>query len=78
MEIAMVEPSKHASRDADEITSRMLDRIGGRIQNLRIQVCEDGLILQGQSHSYYLKQLAQQLAAEISALPILSNRIVVN
>lgn len=52
-------------------------RLGGRIRNLRVRIEEDGLVLQGQASTYYVKQLAQHLAMEETKLPIRANEIEV-
>jgi hypothetical protein len=59
------------------LEARLQDRLGGRIHNLRILVCDDGLVLQGHSRTYYAKQLAQQAVMEACELPIQANEIEV-
>jgi hypothetical protein len=41
------------------LKSRILARTGARIQNLAIQFSPDGVILLGETFSFYVKQLAQ-------------------
>jgi hypothetical protein len=38
---------------------------------------DNGLILRGQAHTYFAKQLAQHAAMEVTELPILANEIEV-
>lgn len=52
-------------------------RLIGRVRDVRLLVREHGLILQGQTTTYYAKQLAQHAAIEITGLPILANEIEV-
>jgi len=53
-------------------------RLGHRIRDLRIWTEPHGFVLSGCSHSYYDKQMAQQIVKEISGLSIADNRIVVD
>lgn len=48
-----------------------------RILGFRVQIHEQGLVLQGFAPTYHAKQLAQQAAMEVSGLPILANEIEV-
>ncbi len=43
----------------EELESRVHHRTNRRVRNLSIQVSPDGVVLQGQTVSYYVKQLAQ-------------------
>jgi hypothetical protein len=52
-------------------------RLRGMVFNLRVTVCSKGLILQGQSRTYYAKQMAQHLAMSSLSVRIASNEIVV-
>lgn len=54
------------------------DVMHGRISDLHLSRCGDGLILQGHAHTYYAKQVAQQAVMEATDLPILRNDIVVS
>jgi hypothetical protein len=53
-------------------------RLGSRIRNLRVQLLPDGLVLQGRAATFYTKQLAQHVAMELAAVPILANDIEVS
>jgi hypothetical protein len=59
------------------LEARVQHRLSGRIQDLRVLVRDDGLILQGRAHTYYAKQLAQHAVMEASPLPIRANEIEV-
>jgi hypothetical protein len=50
----------------------------GRIGDLHLSRCGNGLILQGHAHSYYAKQVAQHAVMQATNLPILRNDIVVS
>lgn len=60
------------------ITTLLQIRLGSRLRNLRVRVEDGGLILEGQASTYHTKQLAQHLAMEESAIPILANQIEVH
>jgi hypothetical protein len=53
------------------------DRLSGRVRDFRLSVREGGLLLQGRTHTYYAKQLAQQAVMESVDLPIGANAIEV-
>ena len=52
-------------------------RLNGRVRDLRLSVRDDGVVLEGQTHTYYAKQLAQHAVMEAIDLPILANEIEV-
>jgi len=52
-------------------------RLRGRAHDIRLLVRDDGVILQGSSHTHYVKQLAQQAVMEVTNLPVLANEIQV-
>jgi hypothetical protein len=54
------------------------NQLNGRVRNLRLVVRDNGLILQGQAHTYYAKQLAQHVVMELTWLPIRTNEIEVS
>lgn len=68
------ESARELSRDRTELIRRRLDR---RVPDLRVLVTESGLILAGRAYSWYAKQLAQQVATEVTGLPIVRNTIEV-
>ncbi len=47
----------------------------GCVQDLRVTNTGEGLILQGQVHTYYAKQRAQHAIMSLTALPIAANQI---
>ena len=68
---AITEPS------VEQFESLVKQRLHGRVRELRLVALDQGLILQGQTSTYYAKQLAQHAAMEVSGLPILANNIEV-
>jgi osmotically-inducible protein OsmY len=52
-------------------------RLGGQLRDFRVMVTDRGVILRGQAHTYYTKQLAQHAVMEVSRLPIVANEIEV-
>jgi len=42
-----------------ELESHVRARTGNRLRNLDIQLAPDGILLQGSTSTYYVKQLAQ-------------------
>lgn len=69
---AMSEPS------VEQLEALVQRRLQGRVHDLRLLVGDQGLILQGQTSTYYAKQLAQHAAMEITGLAILANEIEVH
>ena len=64
----------------DDLVDRVamrLEQIGCRVRNFWISPYEDALILHGRVGTYYSKQLAQQIATEVSGRSIMSNEIEV-
>ncbi|MGC8643079.1 MAG: hypothetical protein ACP5XB_24735 [Isosphaeraceae bacterium] len=53
-------------------------RLGGRVHDFHILFREQGLVLRGHSHTYYVKQLAQHAVMESVGLPIWANEISVS
>ena len=48
-------------------------QLAGRVSDLRLLLQDNGLVLQGRTHSYYAKQLAQQIVMKTTGLPLLAN-----
>jgi hypothetical protein len=61
----------------EQIEARVQRRLNGRVRDFRLSVEHGGLVLQGCTHSYYVKQLAQQAVMEVALLPIQANEIEV-
>lgn len=52
-------------------------RTAGSVQNLRVEVCREGVFLHGECETFYTKQLAQQAAMDLADEKPLLNRIAV-
>jgi hypothetical protein len=61
----------------EELESRVHLRTGRRVRNLAIEVNPEGVVLQGQAATYYVKQLAQHGVRECLPDVRLENAIVV-
>ena len=61
-----------------ELEHRILERIAGRVRNLRVVRCGDRLILEGSSASFHAKQLATHAALELAPADELVNAITVD
>jgi hypothetical protein len=59
----------------EQIEAQINRRLGGLVDDLRVIVQGEGLVLQGRARSYHAKQLALQAAMEITERPILANEI---
>lgn len=70
------------SQDMSESSVEQLEvlvrrRLHGQVRDLRLLMGDQGLTLQGQTSTYYAKQMAQHAAMEITGLAILANEIEV-
>lgn len=63
--------------DLDQLQAHLQSRLLGKVRCFQIVWKEQGLILRGQSQTYYAKQLAQHAVMESADLPILANEIQV-
>ncbi len=63
---------------ASPVVREIEARAGRRFHRLRVDVVGGaGVVLHGTTDSYHAKQLAQQVAARVTGLPVLANRIEV-
>jgi hypothetical protein len=60
-----------------QIEKHVQCRLTGRVRDFRLVVRNEGLVLRGQAHTYYAKQLAQHTVMEATGLPICANEIEV-
>jgi hypothetical protein len=66
-----------ATVSPEQVEALLIQKLHGRVWNVRLLV-EDGCVtLLGQARSYYAKQLAQHVVMEIVELPIRANQIQV-
>ena len=64
-------------KEIELVEARVQAQLNGRLRDFRLLLRDDGLVLQGQAHSYYAKQLAQHIVMGALALQILANEIEV-
>jgi len=67
----------HDDHLAHQVAKCLHCRLGGQVRCLKIFSHTDGLILNGRVSTYYGKQLAQQVAMEVSGRSIVANEIEV-
>jgi len=60
-----------------ELVSRVAARTGRRVRNLDILLSPEGVVLQGQTSAFYIKQLAQHGVREVLPDVRLENAIEV-
>ena len=63
--------------DDDGLETLIQRRLGNRVRDLRVRRLPAGLIIQGRSATYHVKQLATHAAMEFADAPILANEIEV-
>ena len=61
-----------------ELEHRILERIAGRVRNLRVFRSQGRLVLEGSSTSFHAKQLATHAALELAPADELVNAITVD
>jgi hypothetical protein len=69
--------SVRSGEEVAELELQLGHEFKGRIQEFRLVVRELGLVLQGRTHTFYVKQLAQHAVMSAVSLPIVANEIVV-
>ena len=60
------------------IEGEILARFSRRIQDFHISIVDDGLLLEGRTSFYYIKQEAKQVLMKMTRLHISANMITVN
>ena len=63
--------------DLDQLQAHLQRRLLGRVRGFCLIIQEHGLILRGQTRTYYAKQMAQHAVMEVVHLPIAANEIEV-
>lgn len=66
-----------SQEDIADLESYLRIRLNGRIRQLRLSWRENGLVLHGQSQSFYAKQLAQVELVDAFHITIRANEIEV-
>ena len=62
----------------EQIETLLTERLGTRVQGLRVLVREGGVVLRGTVYTWYSKQVAQQVAMQELRLTVLANEIEVS
>lgn len=63
--------------EIERIEGRIQDEFSRRVHNFHMQACDDGLVLEGRTRTYFNKQVVQQAVMVATSLPIRANKIVV-
>jgi hypothetical protein len=76
------QPDKQPARSSwsnaiDALEVHVQALLGNQVHHFQLVAQGGGLILRGSAHTYYAKQLAQQIVTAETDLPILANEIVV-
>jgi hypothetical protein len=61
--------------EVDRLQEYVRCRLGGRVQDFRLLMRDNGLVLQGHSRSAHDKQLAQEFVVVATYVPVLVNEI---
>lgn len=64
-------------RDLEDLAAKIQGRLYGRVKHFRLTKQGDGLVIHGQTTSYYAKQLAQHAVMSSTDCPIYGNEITV-
>jgi hypothetical protein len=75
---AQTVPPDGAGDDLGAIEAHVQARLLGRVRDFHLHNGTEGLVLRGQAHSYYAKQLAQHAVMEATRLRIAANEIQVD
>jgi hypothetical protein len=67
--------SATASMDIPQLEALIRTKLFGRVRDLRLVMQDEGLVLRGNSRTYYAKQLAQEAVMEAQHLPLVANEI---
>lgn len=57
------------------LESQLQSQLGSRIRDLRLAPRHEGFVLQGYTHTYYAKQLAQHVVRDLPGVRMLANEI---
>jgi hypothetical protein len=60
------------------LEQHLVCQLTGLVRDLQLSVRDAGLVLRGQAHTYYAKQLAQHAVMDSASLPIRANEIEVS
>ncbi len=62
---------------AEQVEARLRERLGTRVQGLRVLVRDGGVVLRGTVYTGYSRQVAQQVATQELGLTVVANEIEV-
>jgi hypothetical protein len=62
---------------ATRVETRVQHLLAGRVRDFRVQIKEQGLVLQGRTRTYHARQLVRQAAMETAGLPIAADEVEV-
>ncbi|MBL8824058.1 MAG: hypothetical protein JNJ77_15835 [Planctomycetia bacterium] len=62
-------------QERESLEEIIRNRLGYSVGDLQVQLSDKGIVLKGNTQSWYTKQLAQELVMQHSSLPIALNAI---
>ena len=62
------------AEDVEKLELHLQTQLNGRVRDVRLQACDNGLIIRGWAMTYYAKQLAQHIVMETTSTPIVAIR----
>lgn len=68
---------RSAFLDLCDIEKETRRRLGSRVCDLNLRETGNGIVISGNASTYYAKQMAQQVAMELSNKPVHANQIIV-
>jgi hypothetical protein len=66
------------TQEIEQLEAHLRSQLGNRISSLRVLIRDGGLVLSGQTRTYYAKQLAQHALMAATSCPLGSNEIEVS
>lgn len=69
--------TSHSNELVRRVVTRLKSRFGGQMRDIDIAIQREGLILRGRVATYYGKQMAQEVTAEVTGLTVAFNDIKV-
>ena len=73
----MAHADDEKAEEETRLETHIRARLGSRVLYLRVVYASNEVVLQGCTHTYYAKQLAQQSVGQMSNLPVLAKEIEV-
>lgn len=61
--------------EKDSLEQLIRSRLGTSVNQLQVQLSDQGIVLMGKTQSWYMKQLVQELVMEHCSMPIAMNDI---